>query len=261
MKKTITILASLISLLGFSQTSGTLTFSYTPTSHSGYDGQKNVLAIWIQKGNGDFVKTRVRYVGLQTSDHLDTWMTNSGGSFSALSPSCNVVDATTGATLTSFGTQTITWDGTDVNGNIVADGTYKVTVESTWDHGNNGGEVRSFTFTKGVNDDVQTPSDDANFTNINLEWVASLSNSIEELSKPSLVVYPNPTAGLLNVNYTNASSIKVVSILGEIVESRILTNVAVGVSRFDLSNYTNGIYTIVVSEGDKTTSKMIVLNK
>lgn len=160
----------------FAQTAGTLTFKFTPVSHTGYAGTKNVLAVWIQSGTGSFIKTKLRYAGSITKDHLPIWAVNSGGtSANCLSAACNKTDATTGATLSSFTTKTITWDGKNVNGTangtIVADGTYKVTIEECWNHGAAGKTTRSFTFTKGPNEDHQTPANDANFTDITLDWV------------------------------------------------------------------------------------------
>ena len=260
----LTLLLSIISIIGFSQTAGTLTFSYTPTSHSGYSGTKNVLAIWIQKDNGDFVKTRERYVGWNTSDHLPTWAVNSGGSaWSALLPGCDITDATTGATLATFSTRTIQWDGTDVNGNIVPDGVYKISVESTWDHGNSNTTLRSFTFTKGSNYDIQTPTDDANFTNISLEWIASSTpTNIEEATEtPQLFIFPNPAQNFVNIEYEKCTNIKIVSMLGKTVLNLNTYSTAKKIKSIDLSSFSNGIYMVIASNGNNTQQQMIVVNK
>ena len=99
---TLYCLVSLISSVN-AQTPGTLNFTFTPTSHSGYQGTKNVLAVWIQSSTGAFVKTKLRYAGNSTKDHLPTWAVNAGGSSTnCLSSNCNVVGATTGATLSNF---------------------------------------------------------------------------------------------------------------------------------------------------------------
>ncbi len=261
MKKIYTLALCLTSFFAFGQTSGNLTFTYTPTSHNGYSGTKNVLAIWIQNSNGDFVKTRERYVGLQTSDHLPTWAVNSGGSaFSALLPGSDVTDATTGATLTAFSTRTIQWDGTDVNGNVVPDGNYKITVESCWNHGSANKDLRSFTFTKGASDDVQTPTSDANFTNISLEWIAG-ATSIEEKEAPILLAYPNPTKGITNIEYDKCSNIKVVNIIGKVVLNLNITSHNKGFKTIDLSNFDNGVYTVIASGSNTYSSEVIILNK
>ena len=154
------------------QTAGTLTFTFTTIAHTGYQNTKNVLAVWAQTNTGTFVKTFYRYAGNQTADHLPTWSVNAGGTANnCLSTSCNVVGATTGATLSGAVTKTVTWDGTNTSGVLMADGTYKITIQETWNHGTSGTTTRSFTFTKGPNQDVQTPTADANFTNMSLQWI------------------------------------------------------------------------------------------
>ncbi|NBX28636.1 MAG: hypothetical protein EBR55_10435 [Chitinophagia bacterium] len=63
---------------GVAQTQGTLTWSFTPTSHTGFAGTRNVLAVWIETSTGTFVKTKMRYVGGGTDDHLPTWAAKAG---------------------------------------------------------------------------------------------------------------------------------------------------------------------------------------
>jgi len=157
------------------QTNGTLTFNCTTIAHTGYSGTKNVLAIWIQTNSGAFVKTYYRYAGGGTSDHLPTWAVNSGGTAgNCLATSCNVVGATTGATLNGAVTKSITWNGTDLSGNQMPDGVYKVTIQETWNHGTSGTVTRSFSFNKGPASDIQTPTTDANFSNLSLQWIPAL---------------------------------------------------------------------------------------
>jgi len=272
MKKTLSNLTGIALALCLSanlsaQTAGTLTFTYTPVSHNGYSGTKNVLAVWIQTNAGGFVKTKLRYAGGSTSDHLPTWAVNAGGSANnCLSSACNKTDATTGATLSNFTTKTITWDGKNVNGTsngtIVADGTYKVTIQSTWNHGSSGTVTKSFTFTKGPNADHQTPANDANFTNITLDWVPATTTGIDNISEdPEINVYPNPTNGVFNVDLKKASSIKVVNNLGATVYEEKIENAIAGTKSIDLTKYANGIYFIYVSDGEKSSKHKIILNK
>lgn len=188
MKKIMLNLAGIILAISFSIsltaqtfTPGTLTFTFTPVSHNGYSGTKNVLAVWIQTGTGEFVKTKIRFVGGGTDDHLPIWGENAGCSnpFAVTSSSCNTTDAVTGATLGSFTTRTIIWDGKNVNGTsngtTVADGTYKVTIEECWNHGTSGKTTISYMFTKGPNADNQKPANSTHFTDISLDWLPSLS--------------------------------------------------------------------------------------
>jgi len=265
MKKLLLGLFFAASFAGNAQTDGTLTFSFTPTSHNGYSGTKNVLAVWIQDASGNFVKTKLRYVGSGTADHLPTWAVNSGGSsWNATSSSCNTTDATTGATLTSFTTKTITWDGKNVNGTsngtTVADGTYKVTIESTWNHGSSNHVTRSFTFTKGPNSDSQTPADDANFTNISLTWTpapASVENNTTEF--PAFDLYPNPASDLVTLNYTNAQSVKIINELGDLVYTTNLTYSVIGTKTIDMSSFARGMYHVLLVNDKGTIAKKVIL--
>ena len=167
----------------FAQTVGTLTFTFTEASHaSTYNGNaQHNLAVWIQDAAGAFVKTKLRYAGGGTADHLPTWAVNSGGTAAnCLATACNKTDATTGATLAAWSTKTITWDGKNVNGTVngttVADGVYKITLQSTWNHGTAGTVTTSYTFTKGPNPDHQTPANTVNFTGVVIDWLPSAAS-------------------------------------------------------------------------------------
>lgn len=176
-----TALAICFSVSVFAQTPGTLTCKFTPVAHSPcYSGTKSVMAVWIQTSAGGFVKSKLRNVGSGTKDHLPSWAVNSGGTAgNATAAACNITDATTGATLSSFTAKTITWDGKNVagtaNGTTVADGVYKVTIQETWNHGTASTVLVSYTFTKGPAPDHQAPPNDANFTNVTLDWIPTIA--------------------------------------------------------------------------------------
>lgn len=122
------IFTTTINSVSKAQTAGTLTFTYTQTAPSA-SATKNVMAVWIEDNSGNFVKTRLRYWSNSTNDHLPSWVSKSAQ---------NLVDATTGATRTAstaptaFGAKTITWDGKNVSGTLVPDGTYNVYIESSY---------------------------------------------------------------------------------------------------------------------------------
>lgn len=261
------ILAMCFSVGVLAQTAGTLTFKFTPTTKSpGYSGTRNYLAVWIQTNTGAFVKTKLRYAQFEV-DHLPTWAVNSGGTASnCLAAACNKTDATTGATLTTFAAKTVTWDGKNVNGasngTVVADGVYKVTIEETWNHGTSGTIVKSFTFTKGVNTDHQAPANDAYFTNVTLDWVP-VTNGIENISETedAISVYPNPNSdGVFHVDFEKANNVKVVNMLGMAVYDEKVEQTA-DTKTVDLTNLSNGIYFIYVTDGDKTSKHKVILNK
>lgn len=250
------------SLSSMAQTTGNLSLTFTQTPHTSYVGSKNVMAVWIQTSGGQFVRTNLRHVGGGTADHLPTWAVNSGGpSFNALNGSCNVVGAVTGPTNLSFGTVSVTWDGKDANGNVVADGIYKITIQETWNHGSSGTTVRSIPFTKGPSTDSQTPNDDSNFTNLSLEWLPSAAG-IENVSElDGVKIYPNPSEdGKFNVEYEQANSIEVFDITGNSVYQSETENNS-GKTVIDLSAFNNGMYFIRVADGDKASQLKVILNK
>lgn len=244
------------------QTQGTLSFSFTQTAHTSYTGNKNVLAVWIQSSTGTFIKTRLRYAGGGTSDHLPTWAVNSGGSGSnCMAASCNKVGATTGATLTNFGTRTFTWDGTDASGNLVSDGTYKVTIQSTWNHGGSATATKSYTFTKGPAADVQSPADDANFTGVSLAWNPSGAGVQESKNDIIVSIHPNPSVnGIFTVEFNYAIRVSAMNLAGEEVYTEDV-KMSENSKIVNLSNIPNGVYFICVENGTSISKHKIVINK
>lgn len=255
----------------YSQTDGTLTFTFTPVSHSGNWGAKHNLAVWIQTNSGAFVKTKMRYVGSGTSDHLPTWGANAGcaSSTNANSSTCNTTDATTGATLNSYSTKTFTWDGKNVNGTAngttVADGTYRVAVEETWNHGTSGTTVRYFTFTKGTATDHQTPANDSNFTNITLDWVPTTAGVADvNLNEPKVYVYPNPSNGLFMLDIqSEIKYINVFNVLGEKMYQEELTTENNNTTKeLNFTSFVAGLYYVqVIDENGNKKNIEIVLEK
>lgn len=270
MKKILSIL-SFITVFGagslIAQTNGTLTVTFnevakTPT----YNGNsQHVLAVWIQTNAGGFIKTKRRYAGGGTSDHLPTWSVNAGGTAgNCLAASCNILDATTGATRSSWTTYTVNWDGKKgaaATGTLQPDGVYKVAIQSTWNHGTTGTTMQTYTFTKGATADHQTPADNAFFTGVVIDWVPSVTGVSETENAPELSIYPNPTNGVFNVDFKNATSIKVMNTLGDVIYDEKIVQSAEGSKKIDLSSYSNGIYFVSVSNNEATSNYKIILDK
>lgn len=256
-------ICTLFAASSFAQTAGTMTLTFTQLPHTAYTASKNVMAVWIETPTGTFIKTRTRNVGVGTKDHLPTFATASGGSSAnALGTNCNVVGATTGATYTSFTTRTITWDGTDVNGAVVADGNYVVKVQSTWNHGTGATVVASYTFTKGSSPDSQTPATDANFSNITLTWNPSASELNEvEAQFPEVFIYPNPSnTGIFTMEFSKAKMFRVFDLQGNVILEEALENME-GKKEIDLSGQPNGNYIIHVTDGVQSTENAISISK
>jgi hypothetical protein len=262
MKSLFLSISFFISTLLSAQTTGTLTLAFSQTPHTSYDGTKNVMAVWIESSTGTFVKTRARNAGGGTSDHLAVWAVKSGGSAgNCMSANCNVLGAITGATLANFGNRNFSWDGKDASGNVVADGTYKITVESTWNHGSAATTTRSYTFVKGTSQDVQTPASDANFTNITLAWNPGGVGVEEKTSDLIVSIKPNPSEnGVFNVEFNYATRVFAMNLAGEEV---FTVNVQMNeVSKtLNLSHLTSGVYFICVTNGSSMSKHKVVINK
>ena len=254
-------------LLGFaftallkSQTPGTLKFSATLTSHNGRYGSSHVVAVWIEDNSGNFVKTRLRMANTNhtINNHLQVWKANS---------KLNVTDATTGATLRSYSSPlTVAWDGTDVSGNVVADGTYKLFIEESWDEGSSGTSSSSVSFTKDTTSQNLSPANTANFTNMSLSWTPGNVSAITEvgLNDNELKIYPNPSNGTVFISssvLTDISLIEVRNISGSLVENYRIDKNIVGTKELDLTSFPKGVYFIsVYSEDERTVlTKKIIL--
>lgn len=270
--KTTTVCIALLATFNLAaQTAGTLTFTFSPVAKSPcYTGSQNVLAAWIQTSAGGFVKTKLAYAGCcntcgNTQDHVPTWSANAGG----IASNClnaNVIDGTTGATLSNFTAKSFTWDGKKgaaATGTLQPDGIYKVSIQETWNHGTLGTAMTSYTFTKGPAVDHRTITGDANFGNILINWQPAVTTGIGEATskKPEMVVYPNPTNGIFNIDYTNATNIKVINTLGVLVYETKIEELSQGTKSIDLASFANGIYMIAVSNDNGSSIHKVILNK
>ena len=140
------------------KTSGTLFVSTLTSSVGGNYAPKNIVAIWVESNSGTYVKTLLAYANTYKR-YLTNW---------ASSSSYNTTDALTGATVNSHTTRVCSWNGTDKNGNVVGDGSYKVCMELTDKDGT--GNYHEFTFAKGTNSATLSPSNVSSFSNISIKW-------------------------------------------------------------------------------------------
>ncbi|MBL6874051.1 MAG: T9SS type A sorting domain-containing protein [Flavobacteriales bacterium] len=90
------------------------------------------------------------------------------------------------------------------------------------------------------------------------------STSISELSSNKMLVYPNPTQGILNIEFNNFdnryTSLTIVNILGDEVYKEKLDNTSIKYSnQLDLSEYSNGIYFVKFSSIEKVITKKLIL--
>jgi hypothetical protein len=212
----------------FAQTPGTLTVTTTTSSAGGNYAPKNIVAMWIEDEQGEWVKTLLAYAATRKT-HLNTWeaaTTAAGSPF-------NTVDAITGATKSSHGTRTCTWSGTDVNGTLVPDGNYKVWMELTDKNGT--GNFSSFPFTKDTNAQNLTPLNVPSFGSISITWEPVLTGVGENALSAMYSVYPNPTTGVFRVIGENIDRIEVLNVAGGLISDSKST-------KLDISAQPDGVY-------------------
>jgi hypothetical protein len=286
MKKLYTLSLSILFLVCFSikvtaQTAGTLTMTYNqpqPTSPPPNQGIKNVYAVWIENAAGTFIKTKARYTSTSTDDHLPSWAAKSGCASASVATgaACNITDALTGATRTTttnptaYGAKSVTWDGKNVvgttNGTTVADGDYKVWIESSWvDSGSNNHQVvTSFTFTKGPTAQHLTPTSTSSYFNtVVIDWVPSgLGVQDVKDKEPAVVIYPVPSSGVFNLDLKNeVKNIKVINLLGQIVYNEDISTLTTNTTKtINISKLESGNYIISLTNEIGTSNFEVIKN-
>lgn len=246
MKKTITLLllSLFISSGLFAQTYGELTVSAATSNAGGNYNPRNVVAIWIENDNGEFVKTLMAYAQNRKT-HLNTWQASTGAAGSEY----NTTDAITGATRTSHATRTCTWNGLDFNGDLMPDGTYHVWMELT--DKNNTGNYSSFTFTKGTDLDSQTPADVPSFANISIQWNPSGTGVVIPAEESLFTVTNNPGNGYYTIKGASFDEITITTMSGKLVYQGQDAHI-------DLSKQNKGMYLLTINnKGQKSVKKLI----
>lgn len=170
-------------------TSGSLTFTFKTLTNSSTYSPKNILAVWIKDSQGNFVVSR-KVMAATRKQHLVKWNASSAG---------NTVSATTGATLSSHQTHTITWNGKNAAGIDMQDGLYQICVEYTSTNSASNGNQGPFLvveFEKGQTLKHITPVNATYYQDIVADWVP-LSVGLNSLSKAgaSIAIFPNPFCG------------------------------------------------------------------
>jgi uncharacterized protein (TIGR03382 family) len=121
-----------------------------------------VVAVWVEDGGGNFVKTIGRWAG-QRKANLLQWTAKAGA---------NDADAVTSATRGDhLNTIQAIWNLQDKQGAVVPDGTYTIRMELA---DSNGGTTHegTFTFVKSPNPQVQTALTNGGFTNVSISYAA-----------------------------------------------------------------------------------------
>ncbi|PKP22186.1 MAG: hypothetical protein CVU05_05025 [Bacteroidetes bacterium HGW-Bacteroidetes-21] len=262
MKYLFTLIIVSLSLMLSAQTMGTLSFSVKTVAYSASYSPRHILAIWIADGNGQWVKTRKR---MYQNTVYRQYLTNFKN---ATSNTYNATDATTGATLQSHASHTVTWDGKDASGNLVADGTYRVYVEFT--SANATGKLYYCEFTKGPNAQNLTPSNVTNFNDISLSWTP-IPSSVSVVNKnvsENISCYPNPFNESINIaiaqNESNTVKIDIYDICGKLAKTMSVSAIPENTLLTWDGSYENGkeanpgIYYITVHTGNQKRTVKVV---
>ena len=255
------------------QTDGTLTFTFTHSKPASNSQDGDILAVWVEHSNGTFIKAKMRY-GTSERDHLPVFALRAGGDASNSTSNIDFSDANTGATLKTgsgttraWSTYTVVWDGKDLTGTVVQDGDYKMFIESSWDVDLGHPEhdyITDFTFTKGPTAQSITPTGVSPINSVSLVWApAALGIDDNTLANNNILVYPNPSNGIIHVNFKNTlvNKIQVFDVLGRTVYQELLDLSIESNKTIDLSNNTKGIYIVkFYSEKGTSTHKVLIGN-
>lgn len=225
------------------QTQGVLSVSVTTAAtNMGYYSPSNVEAIWIEDSSNKFIKTllvngNIRHIW------LDLWIESSAQ---------NKVDAKTGATRSSHGTLTCTWNGKDANGNIVPDGSYKLRMQLTDDDFS--GLNASFNFNKSTTTETLTPADVLpSFKAVSIKWQpANTALTTTSVNSP-FKLYPNPAKSDFYVNGFDFKSITIYSLSGDLILKSQKQNI-------NINNLENGVYWAIIQSSDGTYSTKFIKN-
>jgi hypothetical protein len=221
-------------------TSGTLSVTVTTSTANGNYAPDNIMAIWIQDSSNKFVKTMLVYAAARKA-HLINWVTST--------PVGNSTDAITGATQSSHGTRTATWNGTNVSRVLVPDGNYTVKIEMTED--NTGQKVGTYNFVKGPNAVTLTPADQTCLSNISIKWTP-VNTGIEGLELSKLYnIYPNPAVSTIFVSGSDVKALELYTLSGQFLlrsnEQKLNVNV-----------FPKGIYMVKIETDKGIFTKRII---
>jgi len=136
---------------GTQQTATACTFRLTTRAQGGRYAPKNIGAIWIEREDGTWVKTLKVWAGVRLR-YLTTYL--------KANTKRDTTDAMTSATLRQHATHEVKWNLKDAQGQVAADGDYRVRVEVTDRSGD--GQLLSVPFSKS-DQALKVAADDSEF--------------------------------------------------------------------------------------------------
>jgi hypothetical protein len=249
MKKTILLLLVFAALQHMqfvvAQTIGELSVSTVTSEAGGNYAPRNVLAIWVEDSEGNFIKTLMAYAQNRRT-HLNMWQ----ASTNAAGTEFNTTDAVTGATRNSHASRSALWDGTDFAGNLVPDGNYKLWFELT--DKNNTGNFGYVDFTKNAAAQEILPADIPSFNDIIIQWQPDNSVWIGDIKDDNAFFIFDQQNSLLKINIVEFFKVSIFSLTGQLM----LTS---NQDQISLNQLTPGLYVVVVSTENKTSANKIII--
>src|SRR5690606_30569932 len=92
--------------------------------------------------------------------------------------------------------------------------------------------------------------------------VALSTLGVNDLMKNTIVLYPNPTAGFVNLSWDNSmnvSQIELYDLSGRLLMLNSLQSLTDTTYRFDVSQFNRGTYIVNLKVDGKTISKKLVI--
>jgi hypothetical protein len=228
----------------------TISFTFTTITDNGPFSPKHVLAVWVEDGNGNFVKS-LKVMANKRIQYLYSWNARSGG---------NKVDAITGATLGSHQTHTLSWNCTNLSENIVPDGDYKLVVEFTDQHAQ--GPKYSIPFTKGSSSVHLTAPNQTNFKDMVVDYSAPVSVGQQVLDE-QLQIFPNPAHGAFTLSMPADPGavihLRILDITGKEVSKQELKAGEGNSWKIDVSSFRKGLYFLSISAQNQNFARRLII--
>lgn len=254
MKKTLMIILAILTTLGFAYAQTTATNFTTNdcngTSHTLFDeldNDKVIVIAWVMP-----CAPCATYAGY-ASDAVQSFATSHPGRVKYY-----LAD--------DFGNNTCSYlTGWAANYNIAADAIFSDALLDMNDYGTTG--MPKVVVLGKNSHTIYYNENDTKTTQIGVENAITLaltsSVGIDEQSENdlNLTAYPNPTNGIINVDYSSKKPVQlnVINMLGENVLSQNTNNTKK--TTIDLSNLNKGLYFLQMTTNSKTTSLKFTLNK
>ncbi len=239
------IIATMQAKVLVAQTPGELSVSAFTLEAGGNYAPRNVLAIWIEDSDGNFIKTLMAYAQNRRT-HLNIWQASTVAAGSEF----NTTDAITGATRSNHANRSATWNGTDFEGNLAPDGDYQLWFELTDKNGT--GNYGYVEFVKSsVNQDI-IPVDLPSFYDIIIQWQPdnSVGFNANELEDNSFA-YDQVNA-LLSCSIPDYFEISIFDLVGNLqIKSQQ--------EKTSLAHLNSGVYIVVVTTDGKASAHKIVV--